>query len=39
MDLAKNLSLLIAVLVLLTSSGFLVVEAVTVIRAVLQVVL
>ena len=39
MDLARNLSLLVALLVLMASSGFLVVQAVTVIKAVMQIAL
>jgi hypothetical protein len=38
MDLIKNVSLLFAVLLLMSSTGFLVVQAVTVIKTVIQVV-
>jgi hypothetical protein len=39
MDLLKNLSLMVALLALLACSGFLVVEAVTVIKAIMQIVM
>jgi hypothetical protein len=39
MDLTKNLSLLFAALLLMASSGFLVVQVVTVIKAVMQIAL